>query len=255
MRIRLRRIFGVQAQHPSPVLAAWRAAAQERPIGSAEEIELIKFALGNAQHSRSQILQDIWVAYELGEKRAGYFVEFGASDGIELSNTAMLSERYGWHGALAEAHPDFLARLRVNRPRDYICDKAVWSRSDKTLEFALTRTAHLSVLTAVASPGLDRRKRMKSSKITVKAISLNDFLTEARAPRDIDFMSIDVEGAEAQVLGAFDFARWDVNLFCVEHNDREDELDALMARHGYERRFPKLSTIDCWYRRAQPGRA
>ena len=134
MRIRFKHLFGLEPRRPSALLAAWRAVAEQRPVGSPEEIELVKFALDNASHSHSQILQDIWVAYELGEKRGGYFVEFGASDGIELSNTAMLSERYDWRGALAEAHPDFLAQLRVNRPHDHICDKAVWSRSDETLE-------------------------------------------------------------------------------------------------------------------------
>ena len=250
MRIPFKHLFGLDPQRPPPALAAWRAAAAERPVGSPDEIGLIRFALDNASYSHSQILQDTWVAYELGEKRDGYFVEFGASDGIELSNTAMLSERYGWRGALAEAHPDFLAQLRVNRPNDHICDKAVWSRSGETLEFALTRTAHLSVLTAIDPPGLDRRKRMKSNKIAVQTITLNDFLTEAQAPREIDFMSIDVEGAETEVLSAFDFDKWHVNLICVEHNGRENELDAMMMRHGYERRFRRLSTIDCWYRRS-----
>ena len=105
MRIRLKRLLGMEPQRPTPALAAWRAAAQQRPIGTTEEIELLKFALDNARHSRSQILQDIWVTYKLGEKRGGYFVEFGASDGIEISNTFMLSERYDWRGALQKPIP------------------------------------------------------------------------------------------------------------------------------------------------------
>ena len=65
-------------------------------------------------------------------------------------------------------------------------------------------------------------------------------------------MSIDTEGSELEILSAFDFGRWSVRLFSIEHNhtDREREIDALMARHGYRRVFAEFSQWDAWYRRA-----
>jgi FkbM family methyltransferase len=255
LAFRLSRLLGKKRPDIPPLVAAWYAISKSRPLGDNDEIALIRFALENAQHSRSQILQDMWVAYELGEKRSGFYVEFGAADGIAISNTLMLAERYAWRGALAETHPVFLPQLRVNRPNDYICDAAIWSVSGETLEFAMTREPLVSVLTAVNPPELDRHKSTKSTRTIVRTISLNDFLSTADAPPKIDFMSIDIEGAEMNVLKTFDFDRWQVTLLCIEHNGHEAELDTFMTTRGYERRFRRLSTLDCWYRLAsQDGR-
>ena len=80
-------------------------------------------------------------------------------------------------------------------------------------------------------------------------ISLNDLLLEANAPVDIDYMSVDTEGSEFEILQALDFERWNIALFSIEHNRtpmRERILD-LMSRHGYRRKWPELSQLDDWY--------
>ena len=127
----------------------------------------------------------------------------------------------------------------------------MWKTSGETLTFAMTRVPSLSVLVATNPPRLNRRKALQHTKISVQTISLNDLLTEAQAPNDIDFVSVDVEGGEFAVMEHFDFDRWRVKLFAIERNRAGDELDALLFAHGYERRFPELSQNDNWYRRAR----
>ncbi len=74
----------------------------DKPHLLGSEIEFLAFATKMAPYSNAQLLQDLWVLYELKEKRHGYFVEFGACDGISLSNTLLLEKTFGWQGALAE---------------------------------------------------------------------------------------------------------------------------------------------------------
>src|SRR5260370_10835164 len=70
-----------------------------------EEFRFLAYCFLNRNQSRSQILQDLWVSYELGERREGFFVEFGATNGIANSNTWLLEKTYNWRGILAEPNP------------------------------------------------------------------------------------------------------------------------------------------------------
>ena len=85
--------------------------------------------------------------------------------------------------------------------------------------------------------------------IQVPTISLQDLLRRHGAPRVIDYMSIDTEGSEYDILAAFDFGAWDVRTFSIEHNRKPQRalIADLLARHGYVRRFPELSQFDDWY--------
>ncbi len=248
MKIRLARLFH---SPPPPVdKAIWQALLADRRAIDEDTVGFLQFALANASRSQAMQLQDLWVLHELGEARNGFFVEFGAADGITLSNTLLLERDYGWRGILAEPHPDYGAPLHANRPEATISTQCVWSRTGERIAFAQTRNPLFSTVVSVASSDLDRKKRMKSRRVEVETISLNDLLVSGRAPETIDFMSIDVEGAEMEILREFDFKRWRVRLFAVEHNHTpaEHELDRLMKSAGYERRFPSLSLHDGWYR-------
>ena len=91
----------------------------------------------------------------------------------------------------------------------------------------------------------------------VRTVSLADLLQEHDAPMLIDYLSVDTEGSEYEILSAFPFGSRTIRLVYIEHNNQpiERELDRLMAAHGYERRFPELSGWDAWYRlRTMPER-
>ena len=88
----------------------------------------------NLLKMKSQIGQDLFVLSETGFKRNGYFVEFGAADGINLSNTYMLETEFGWQGVLAEPGKVWHSRLTANRTGP-IEMKCVWRVSGETLQF------------------------------------------------------------------------------------------------------------------------
>src|SRR6202022_3158668 len=62
---------------------------------SSEEYRFLAYVFLNRHESRSQILQDLWVNYELGEKRDGFFVEFGATNGLVKSNPWFAEKKKG----------------------------------------------------------------------------------------------------------------------------------------------------------------
>lgn len=203
--------------------------------------------LSNCKRSFSQLFQDLWVVYQTGNKREGYFVEFGAANGIELSNTRLLETDYGWSGILAEPNPVWHAALKTNRPQSTIDKRCVYDCSGKALEFAAAADAEYGTLVNHFSAA--NARAAKHEVITVETVSLNDLLETNQAPAEIDYISIDTEGSELKILETFDFQKWDVSLFSIEHNYSalEPKLDYLMQSHGYERVRKHRSHWDAWY--------
>jgi FkbM family methyltransferase len=209
----------------------------------ADTLKLLEFGLPLVKQSKAQLFQDLWALYELDSKRGGFFVEFGAASGVELSNTWMLEKHYGWTGILAEPNPDFHASIRANRACT-LSIECVYSTSGQIVPFRRHAVGEFSGVCLDAdavSRGFDM--------VEVPTITLNDLLDKHGAPKVIDYMSIDTEGSELEILQAFDFDRWDVRLISVEHNygpNREPLLRLLKAA-GYKRTFAELSQFDDWY--------
>jgi FkbM family methyltransferase len=194
--------------------------------------------------------QTLWVLHETRHRRSGYFVEFGATDGMELSSTYPLERDFGWTGILAEPNPVWHERLGHNR-RSVIEHRCVFTRTGERVKFAATRYPGLSTISEFLSKDGHAKSREEHRIIDVETVSLNDLLASHKAPRTIDYMSIDTEGSELSILQRFDFEKWDVGLFSIEHNftPQERALDELLFRKGYERRFASYSSGDAWYRK------
>jgi FkbM family methyltransferase len=228
-------------------------AAKERgdAVTPSEAFDFLTFALRNCHRNYAQLAQDLWVLHELRELRGGYFVEFGASNGILLSNTYLLEKDYGWGGVLAEPNPIFHRELMQNR-KCHVSRKCISGKGGEAVVFNATSNPHLSTIDVFTERDLHAGARRDGIRIQVQSQTLGELLHEAAAPRHIDYMSIDVEGGELDVLQNFDFAAYSVTLLTVEHNNTPDEgkIDALLAEQGYVRRFAELSLFDGWYRRA-----
>jgi hypothetical protein len=94
------------------------------------------------------------------------------------------------------------------------------------------------------------RRTADAGEIEVTTVSLLDLLEQHGAPRDIDYLSVDTEGSEFDILSAFDFSRYRIRIISVEHNYMETKREAirqLLAQHGYRREFEAFSNWDDWY--------
>lgn len=212
--------------------------------------EFCNWALPRAPLSQGQLFQDLWVLWELCEKRNGYFCEFGATDGLDLSNSYLLEKAFGWSGVLAEPNPNYHAGLAQNRDCT-ISYKCVYSESGKMLPFLCASLPQLSRLIDVVPEDSHEivGRRHEAQRVDVETISLNDLLAEANAPDHIDYMSLDTEGSEFMILEQFDFDRRSVGMLSVEHNNTpmRDQVFDLLSRKGFVPRFREFSQYDDWY--------
>jgi FkbM family methyltransferase len=198
------------------------------------------------QKSKSQIRQDLFVISELNFKSNGYFVEFGAADGVHLSNTYLLEKEFNFDGILAEPNPSQWKDLRVHRNVKFE-DKCVWSKSGDKLRFV--DSGDLSTVSNFSDSDMHAEIRKAGKRFEVDTISLTDMLEKHDAPSIIDYLSIDTEGSEYEILSAHNFDRFKFKVITVEHNytkQRESIFDLLTA-NGYRRKHPELSHFDDWY--------
>lgn len=211
-------------------------------------VELIQ----NLRYSTSQFRQDLFALSEAGYKKNGYFVEIGAADGLNGSNTYLLEKVFGWTGILAEPARVWHKALRANRTA-HIETCCVWSRSNVVLPFDEVEIAELSTVGDRDIGDVHRKHREKKTRYDVTTISLNELLAKYGAPEVIDFLSIDTEGTELEILKAFDFGRYRFNAVVCEHNFTalREPIAALLGRHGYLRKHQDLSGVDDWYVRSR----
>jgi len=200
------------------------------------------------QKSHAQLRQDIFVLSELNYKKNGYFVEFGATNGLDLSNTYLLETQYNWTGILAEPAIRWHAELSKNRTAK-IDKRCVWRYTGETLIFNETDSPELSTLDSFSSCDGHAQAREGGKKYSVKTVSLEDLLTENHAPNFIDYLSIDTEGSEFDILENFDFQRYKFRVITCEHNysPMREKLSALFQKNGYQKKYENVSKFDDWW--------
>jgi len=209
-----------------------------------------EFIIKNSASSNSQLFQDLWVAYESNEKRDGYFVEFGACDGVYLSNTHLLEKVYGWTGIIGDPNPRYKKALRKNRTCR-VTNRCIFPGPRRRRTFRCTDDGAFSTLEEFAQldSNWDRHRSSNYEHVNVYTVSINDVLEEFGAPRVIDYLSLDTEGSEFAILQDLDFGRWKIGLITVEHNytPNREKIHDLLTRNGYLRKLDAISKWDDWY--------
>jgi len=197
----------------------------------------------------SQSGQDHWVIEMLQGLRGGYFVDVGASNGVVSNNTWALERSYRWRGVCIEANRTFLRTLGRHR-RVPCVDAVVWDVDGAEVAFRPTGACG-----GVVAEETDNKPGAGVS-IGRRTRSLASILREVGAPCTIDYLSIDVEGAESRVLGSFPFDEFIVRLMTVERPPAK--LDSFLAERGFRvvRRIhsPEGKPVDSFYvhRSVQP---
>ena len=198
------------------------------------------------EKAKSQIEQDLFVAATLRAKKSGFFVEFGATDGISLSNTYLLEKNFGWTGILVEPAKNWRKNLEENRTskKDFRC---VSNLSNTMIRFIESDTAELSTIKGFEK--IDDNVRIPHREYEVETISLLDLLRFHDSPPVIDYLSIDTEGSEFQILENFDFSQYKFRVITCEHNftENREKIFKLLSKNGYKRVWPEFTQFDDWY--------
>jgi FkbM family methyltransferase len=174
----------------------------------------------------------------------GYFVELGANDGYTQSNTYYFEKNRGWTGVLVEPIPhNYLICLNNRSPKTKVFCNACTSFSyrEKFVEIAFSNLMSTPIgLESDISNPLEHAKsgvqflHENENNFLFGAIAkpLNDILNLANAPKQIDFLSLDVEGAEIEVLKGIDHSSYRFNYLCIETRNK-DKITHYLEKHGY----------------------
>lgn len=217
-------------------------------IRSIDDPDTAATTLAYLEKSHSQLRQDLFVLSRLKFKRGGYFVEFGATNGIALSNTYLLEKDFGWDGILAEPAKGWHNALRANRS-SVVEPSCVWSFSGSSVAFHEARSAEYSTISEYVFADSHGQVRERGTDYMVPTISLSDLLQKHRAPELIDYLSIDTEGSEFEILSSFDFSSYKFRVITCEHNytPMRGRIHSLLTSNGYSRVLENISQFDDWY--------
>jgi FkbM family methyltransferase len=211
--------------------------------------DLREWVLANMSKSKAQLQQDLFVSYffpNLGS--GGFFVEFGATNGISLSNSYFLENEFEWDGILAEPGRIWHEELTQNRncKIEYDC---VYGVTGEVIQFSEVDVPELSTISTYQESDSHSEFRKKNARYNVSTVSLHDLLLRNNAPRAITYLSIDTEGSEYDILKDFPFENWDISIITVEHNYTEirEKLDFLLQENGFTRVLEDVSRFDSWY--------
>lgn len=208
--------------------------------------DFMELALQQLEHSRGQCFQDIAALYFSRKKQNGFFVEVGTGNGEQLSNSFMLEKSFGWKGILFE--PDRRFHDSISGLRTSILDRRpVYCRDDEAMEFLeVSSSGELSTLNKFRRA--DGRFRT-GSRHEVKTTTLNSAFKLHNAPRDIDYISIDTEGSELEVLQGLDFNQYHIGFLTIEHNFEMEKRCAVaeyLAPFGFRPVLEEFSYQDIW---------
>ena len=184
-----------------------------------------------------------------------YYIEIGANDGVTQSNSLALEIFYGWEGLLIEPSSDTFARLERNRSkrRNYLLRSACVSSAYPDSTCDLLYSNLMSVVPGLDSDVSDAYAHAESGAEflafddpirieSVPAITMTRVLEMAGAPSRIGLLSLDVEGAELEVLKGIDFEKYQFDWMLIECRSIE-RLVTFLEIYGYALR-EKLSHHD-----------
>ena len=176
----------------------------------------------------SQAGQDIWVMRDVFDyKVGGYFLDIGAYNGVHLSNTYALEKNLNWNGICIEADHETYSILKRNRR--CACINACVGKSEGEVEFITGRGPY--------SGSKDKRRDIEirddigSKTRIIPTLPINQILDQHRAPEIIDYLSLDVEGMEDDVMQTFPFDKH--RFLCATIERPSLGLRQTLAKHGY----------------------
>jgi FkbM family methyltransferase len=174
-----------------------------------------------------------------GALHDGFFVDVGANEPQRGSQTWHLEQR-GWKGVLVEPQPDLAERLRRSRNAHVVaaaCSSPANQQRTMLLQIA---GPYSSLNRSLSAPGVRSR-----DAIEVPVRTLDDILREARAPTPIDFISIDVEGHEIDVLKGLALERWQPRLVLLEDHLADLGAHRYLTQAGYS--LMRRTGLNSWY--------
>lgn len=234
-------------------LAGFLKTERSRRRGEAmRQVHTISNMLSPAPLFFSQAGQDRVIDRLLGGKRDGVFVDIGGYDGVTGSNTLFFEVFRNWTGILVEASPTQLELAKAVRRCDCL-GYAVAGKAGKA-EFMEVTSGYTQMSGFLDSYDADLLGKVRANtqhKEVVHKLSkktLTSILNQQKQKK-IDFLSLDVEGGEMDILTSFPFEKYEIDIFSIENNVQSSNIPQLMKSKGYE--LVEFVGVDDIYRKTK----
>lgn len=181
----------------------------------------------------SQIAQDKWVHSVLENKKNGYFIELGACDGLLYSNTLFFERSLNWNGICIEPNDIYFEQLKKNRKCN-ISNDLISSTEGNIVNFAMCESVS-GIIDENIGPFTKKDNYIIKTTTTLAAV-----LDRFNTPFIIDYLSLDVEGQEYNILSTFPFDKYKFRCITVEHNEphvgpkQQMLIRDLLEKNGYK---------------------
>jgi FkbM family methyltransferase len=195
--------------------------------------------------SFAQIKQDLFVLTMLNYKKDGFFIEVGAGDGINFSNTYLLEKEFNWRGILIEPNKTFFESCLKSR-KCKVINKILLDGDKTELKFYEKISGEFSHAEGFGNVSASEVK----SYYSVEIINFDEIFDSKNVPEEIDFLSIDTEGSEAEILSSIDFSKYSPKVICIEHNFNKKNrvfFKKHLANKGYKLTYTGVSRWDSWF--------
>jgi hypothetical protein len=182
-----------------------------------------------SQHGQDSVIIDI-----MRGKKQGYYVDVGCGHPLRFSNTYILERYFDWDGIGFDGNPKFIAahhRLRDGGAYQHV----IYPVSGMDVQF-ITANEIGGVPEYFKELPTDMTTRRAAGEKTIqRTISLQHALERYHVPLHIDYMSVDLEGAEFVVLQSFFESNTShvIDVLTVEINENADALNGLLTTYGY----------------------
>lgn len=187
--------------------------------------------------SYSQFNQDLWV---LNYFSKGFFIDVGCADGENGSNTKLLEEK-GWKGLGIDPFPRNF-EYRKNTKIEIGC---VY-KENKDIEFICAND--LGGVKEHVKAHINEKLVIEAKTKIIPAKTLEYFLDKNNISKNIEYLSLDTEGSEYEILSVFPFKKYKFGCMTIEHNyeqDKRHKIHKLLLENDYL--FIKsLNVDDCF---------
>jgi len=191
-------------------------------------------------------------------KTAGYFIEAGACDGLNASNTYVLEKELNWKGICVEPNNKWFNELIKNRDA---CENVALYSKDGEIDFVECNYRDNDIYTFEDTDmkyysGIKEHIYQQHKSVTDKGtiikkpcMTLENLLDKHETPFIIDYVSLDTEGSEYEILKSFPFNTYpkQIMAFSIEeayNYTRSDSCCALLNSIGYIEVKNKFSNVD-----------
>ena len=186
--------------------------------------------------------------------RDGIYIELGANDGLFSSNTYHLQKQLNWKGILIEPALDLYFKCKRNRGNcnlvlNYACVPFSYKEKFVTMIYSGAMTITEDLQNEIENPGNHAKSGGKFIpnydkliRFATEGKTLNKILIEANVKDEIDFLSLDVEGVEIEVLKGIDFKKYSFKYMLIESRDIE-KLSLFLSQKNYKL-VEQLTEID-----------